>query len=172
MNIRTLLSGLLLAGILGGPWGFAQDDEVSRLKERIIEIQNYESVGFRKFIPSSQVKSYGSYVPLADNKIRQGDVIFFYFEPKNVFTKTAGGTYENHYTLDMTIQTEKQQVLYKKETILEVHDQSSSPRLDLHGYFKFTLEVIAPGKYLVKATIHDKLKGQSAEITWPFEVVK
>lgn len=172
MKVKELLFCLLIWGVVACSSAFAQEDAVSRLKEEIIDYQNRDPLGFRQFIACSKVMDYGSYVPLPDNKIKAGDVIFFYFEPQNVFTKREEGKYELWYTLDMAILTEKEQEIYKKENALEVHYTSSSPRLDLHGNIKFTFEVISSGKYIFKATIHDKLKGADAEATWPFQAVK
>lgn len=172
VGVRRLVSFLLFLAMVSSSWAFAQEDEVSRLKEEIIVLQNQSPLGFRTLVACSKIMDYGSYVPLADNKVKKGDVIFFYFEPQNVFTSIAEGKYEIWFTQDMIILTEKQQEVFKKEAALEIHYQSSSPRLDLYGTNQLTLVELPPGKYLFKAILHDKLKGEEAEATWPFEVVK
>ncbi|MBW1996747.1 MAG: hypothetical protein JRJ29_02150 [Deltaproteobacteria bacterium] len=163
----------MVFGIVACPFALAQEgDEVSRRKEEIIDLQNIGPLGFRNLVACSKVMDYGSYVPLPDNKVKAGDVIFFYFEPQNVFTRRAEEKYEIWFTQDMIILTGEQQEIFKKANVLEIHYQSSSPRLDLYGINQLTLTNLPPGKYLFKAIIYDKLKGEEASATWPFEVVK
>ena len=169
--MRVLLC-LLVAGLILGTPVFAQDTDVSLLKERIINLQNMYPLGIRTLVACSKVTDYGSYEPLSDNKVKVGDVIFFYFEPENPSTKKAQGQYEIWFTQDMYVFNEQQQVIYSKENILEVHYQTSSPRLDVFGVNQLTLTDIPQGKYLFKAVLHDKIKGENASATWAFEVVK
>ena len=65
-----------------------------------------------------------------------------------------------------------EQEIFKKETASEVHYQSNEPRVDIYGINQLTLIEIPPGKYTFKAILHDKVKGEAAEATWPFEVVR
>ena len=62
--------------------------------------------------------------------------------------------------------------MFKKEKALEIHYQTSSPRLDIYGVNQLTLAEIPPGKYLFKAILHDVIKGEVASATWAFEVTK
>lgn len=163
---------LFVLGMVTGSGAWLQADEVLRLKEEIIDLQNVGSLGFRNLIACSKVVDYGSYIPLTDNKVKAGDIIFFYFEPQNVTTRRAEGEYEIWFTQDMIILTGKQREVFKKEKALEVRHKSSSPRLDLYGINQLTLVDLPPGKYVFKAILHDKLKDERAEATWPFEVAK
>ncbi|HEX9950088.1 MAG TPA: hypothetical protein VGB29_08010, partial [Thermodesulfobacteriota bacterium] len=98
--------------------------------------------------------------------------IFFYFEPQNPSTKKAGGQYEIWLTQDMIVLNAKKQEVIKKENAVEIHYQTSAPRLDIYGVDQLTLEKISPGQYIFKAILHDKIKGESASATWAFEVIK
>jgi len=172
LKVKRLIFYLLL-GVLVGGGVFAQDDEILRLKEQIIDLQNMGTLGFRNLVACSKVMDYGSFEPLSDNKVKVGDVIFFYFEPQNVFTRRAEGKYEIWLTEDMIILTaDQRKEIFKKEKALEIHYQSSSPRLDLYGINQLTLISLPPGKYIFKAILHDQLKGEEASATWPFEVTK
>jgi hypothetical protein len=172
MKVKGLLFGLLAWGIMACPLALAQDTDVSLLKERIINMQNTYPLGIRILVACSQVTDYGSYDPLPDNKVKAGDVIFFYFEPQNPSTKKTGGKYEIWLTQDMLVLTAQQQEVFKKENAVEIHYQTTVPRLDIFGADKLTLDKISPGRYIFKAILHDKIKGEDASATWAFEVVK
>jgi len=172
MNAKRLLVFLLLSGIVACPIVHAQETDVSALKERIINLQNMYPLGIRTLIACSKVTDYGSYEPLPDNTLKTGDIIFFYFEPQNPSINKGEGKYEVWLTQDMVVLTEQQQEIFKKENAVEIHYQTSSPRLDLYGVNQLTLAEVPPGKYIFKAILHDKIKGEEASATWDFEVVK
>ena len=172
MRVQRLFFGLLLLGISICPFVLAQETDVTLLKERIINLQNQYPLGIRTLVACSTVTGYGSYEPLSDNKIKAGDVIFFYFEPQNPSTNTGEGTYEIWLTQDVFILTEQQQEVFKKENAFEIHHQTSSPQLDIYGVNQLTLAELQPGKYLFKMIVHDKIKGEEASATWAFEVIQ
>jgi len=151
---------------------FAQETDVSLLKERIINLQNQNPLGIRTLVACSTVTDYGFYEPLPDNKVKAGDVVYFYLEPQNPSTNKAKGKYEIWLTQDMVVLTEQQQEVFKKENAVEIHYQTSSPRLDIYGVNQLTLAEVQPGKYLFKVILHDKIKGEEASATWAFEVIQ
>jgi len=172
MKAKELLLCLLVWGVMSCPVAMAQDTDVSLLKERIINIQSIYPLGIRTLVACSKVTDYGSYDRLPDNKVKAGDVIFFYFEPQNPSTKKAGGRYEIWLTEDMIVLTAEQQEVFKKENAVEMHYQTSAPRLDIYGVDQLTLDKIPPGRYIFKAVLHDKIKGEEVSVRWAFEVVK
>ena len=172
MRVARILCCLLLLGIVTCSFAFAQETDVSLLKERIIKLQNQYPLGIRTLVACSTVTDYGSYEPLPDNKVKSGDVIFFYVEPQNPSTNKAEGTYEIWLTHDMFVLTEQQEEVFKKENAFEIHEQTSSPRLDIFGVNQLTLAEIPPGKYLFEVILHDRIKGEEASATWAFEVIE
>jgi hypothetical protein len=72
----------------------------------------------------------------------------------------------------MIVLTAQQQEVFKKENAVEIHYQTSVPRLDIYGVDQLTLDKIPPGRYIFKAILHDKIKGEAASATWAFEVIK
>jgi hypothetical protein len=172
MKIKGVLFCLLVWAMMACPAALAQDTEVTLLKERIINLQNTYPLGIRTLIACSKVTDYGSYDPLSDNRVKSGDVVFFYFEPQNPSTKKAGGKYEIWLTADMIVLTAQQQEVFKKENAVEIHYQTTSPRLDIYGVNQLTFDNISPGRYIFKALLHDKIKGEEASATWAFVVTK
>jgi hypothetical protein len=172
MKTKGLLFALLSWGMMAGSVALAQDTDVSLLRERIINIQNMYPLGIRTLIACTKVTDYGSYDPLPNNRVKAGDVIFLYFEPQNPSTKKEAGKYEIWLTQDMIVLTAQQQEVFKKENAVEIHYQTSAPRLDIFGVNQLTLDKISPGRYIFKAILHDKIKGESASASWAFEVIK
>jgi len=171
--MKRLCILFVIVAVIGGSWVLAQQaDDVTLLKEKILDFQNGDPLGIRLFTACTEVRDFGSYIARPDNRIREGDTVVFYFEPKNLFTKREGGSYGIAYTADIVILAENGQEVYAQKDAVSVQESFASPRLDLYGTFKFTFERIVPGKYVVKTVLHDKYKGQTAEAIWPFDVVK
>ena len=87
-------------------------------------------------------------------------------------TNQAEGTYEIWLTQDAFVLTEQGQEVFKQENVFEIHDKTSSPRLDIFGVSQLTLGEVQPGKYLYKVILHDHIKGEEASATWAFEVIQ
>jgi hypothetical protein len=172
MGAKRLFFCLLLGGMVVCPIVHAQETDVSALKEKILNLQNMYPLGIRTLVPCSTVTDYESYDPLSDNEVKAGDVIFFYFEPQNPSTNKGEGTYEIWLILDAVVLSEQQQEVFKKENAVEMHYQTSSPRLDIFGVYQLTFAEVPPGNYIFKAILHDKIKGESASATWAFKVIK
>jgi len=169
--VRIQLLFLFVIGIIVTSGVFAQETDVSLLKEKILQLQNFNPLGIRTLVACSKVTDYGSYEPLPDNRVKAGDVIFFYFEPQNPSTNKTGDKYEIWLSEDMMVFSEKQQEVFKKENTLDIHYKTSVPRLDIYGVNQLTLTAISPGKYQFQMILYDKIKGERATATWAFEVV-
>jgi hypothetical protein len=172
MRVLRLAAYLILLMLVTNPFAFAQETDVTLLKERIINLQNLYPLGISTLTACSTVTGYGSYEPLPDNKVKSGDVIFFYFEPQNPATNKTEGTYEIWLTHDIFVFTEQQREVFKQENAFEIHSQTSSPLLDIYCANKLTLAEVQAGKYLVKVILHDKIKGEDASAMWAFEVIE
>ena len=169
---RLSISLIFLLMLVTSPFAFAQETDVTLLKERIINLQNQYPLGIGTLVACSTVTGYGSYEPLPNNKVQAGDVIVFYIEPQNPSTNKEGETYEIWLTQDVIILTEQQEEVFKQENAFEIHDRTSSPRLDIYGVYQLTLAEIQPGKYLYKVILHDNIKGEEASATWAFAVTQ
>jgi hypothetical protein len=144
---------LVAAGLV-----FGQADDVLKLKEKIIELQNKGELGFRNFTICSNIIGFGSYVPVAAPAFKAGDQILFYYEPLNVFTGRREGLYEIWYTQDMIVLDAKGNTLLNKADALDFHYTSKTPVLDLYATNSLDVSGLAPGKYQFKAVLKDKLR--------------
>lgn len=145
-------------------------DEILKLKEKIIEIQNKGELGFRYFTLCSNIISFASYVPLLEPVVEKNGTLLIYYEPVNIFTNKKNGLYEIWYTQDMALFTDKDKLIIQKEDALNFHYTTRSPVMDLYATNSINLTGLAPGKYKFKATLKDKLKGKKAEKMVEFEV--
>lgn len=98
---KIFAMGLALA--FAGGLAFGQADEILKLKEKIIELQNKGELGFRNFNLCSNILGFGSYVPLPEPVIKKDEKLQLYYEPMNVFTSKREGLYEIWYTQDMVL---------------------------------------------------------------------
>lgn len=166
----TVLGMLYLLSV--NSQALAQDQEtVEALKDRIIDIQNEGTLGFKNFILCRNVGGFGEYVPYPDNKVKAGSEIYFYYEPVNVFTNRAQGNYQIWFTQDIIIQTLDGQAILNLPEKLKFRFQAHSPVMDLYAQNSVTLGQLPPGKYKFVAVLHDKLKKANARKAFIFEIV-
>lgn len=149
------LAFLAAAGLV-----FAQTDDILKLKEKIIELQNQGQLGMRNFAICSNIIGFGSYVPVAAPTFKAGDQILFYYEPVNVFTGRREGLYEIWYTQDMIVLDAKGAVLMEKVDAMDFHYTSKSPVLDLYVTGSLDLSSVSPGTYQYKVVLKDKLRNK------------
>jgi hypothetical protein len=146
-------------------------DEILKLKDKIVELQNKGSLGFRNFTLCKKIIGFGSYVPLTEPTVGKQSEILAYFEPINVTTVKKDGLYEIWYTGDMVLLKENGEVLQEWKDFLSFKYTSKSPVMDLFCKYSLDLEgALAPGKYQLKAVLKDKLGDKTAAIQAPFEV--
>ena len=148
-----------------------KDDEVIKLKEKIIDVQNEREPGFRNFLLCSNIVSFGQYVPAESNNVKAGSKLQFYYEPCNLYTNRKDNTYQIWYTQDMILSNDAGEEIYRKDNALNFNYQTLSPVLDVYAENSLDLGDLASGKYIYSAIIHDKLKNVSAEYKYEFEVI-
>jgi hypothetical protein len=162
------LSGLI---ILTASLSIAQDSEILKLKEKIIEIQNKGDLGFRNFSFCSSLVGFGSYVPLPGPALDKSGELLVYYEPVNIFTAKKEGLYELWYTQDMVLLDENGGVLKEWPNALDFHYTTRTPVMDLWAQNNITLGGQVPaGKYKFKAVLKDKLSGRTAVKIMDFEI--
>jgi hypothetical protein len=162
-----------LAGlaILVASVSMAQESDILKLKEKIIEIQNKGDLGFRNFAFCSTIVGFGSYVPLPSPALDKSGELLVYYEPVNVFTSKKEGLYEIWYTQDMVLLDEKEEVLQEWPNALDFHYTTRTPVMDVWAQNNITLGGQVPaGKYKFKAVLKDKLSGRTAVKIMAFEI--
>jgi len=164
-------SAVVLLVLAFGVWSMAQQDEILKLKEKIIELQNKGELGFRNFTLCSKILSFASYVPLEKSVIDKNGELLAYYEPINVFTNKNQGIYEIWFTQDMIVLDSKGAVIQEWKDILVYHQSTRLPALDVYAQNNVSLGgQLASGKYTFKAVLKDQLSGKTATKTAEFRV--
>lgn len=148
-----------------------QGQDVLKLKEQIIELQNNGNLGFQTFLLCSSIFTFASYVPLSEPIIGRTGTLLVYYEPLNIFTKKEDGIYEIWYTQDMILLNQDETVISEWPDILEFHHRTNTPVMDVFAQNSLDFDgSIPPGKYKFKAVLKDKLRGESVSKIINFEI--
>jgi len=94
-----------------------EEDEILKLKEKIMEIQNKGELGFRCFNLCSNIISFASYVPLPEPVIEKNGTLLVYYEPVNIFTSKKNGLYEIWYTQDMALYSAGDKLIIQRKML-------------------------------------------------------
>ncbi|MCP2604569.1 hypothetical protein NLC29_00235 [Candidatus Aminicenantes bacterium AH-873-B07] len=170
--MKRPFSGLIIFLFVLNIFGNTQYEEILKLKEKIIDLQNKGKLNFKDLTLCSKIISFGAYVPLQEPKIKRGGSLLVYYEPVNVFTNRKKGTYEIWYTQDLILLDSKKKVIFKKEDALNFHYTFTSPVMDLYATNSLELGNLPKGKYIYKIVLKDKLKDAIAVKEISFEIIE
>ncbi len=146
-------------------------ETVEQLKEKIIDKENAGKLGFRQFsLCTKAPDGYGQYEPAASNKVAAGTKLQFYYEPVNLSTRRADGTYQKWFTQDMIVRDGAGKELLRKEAALDFNYKTKTPVLDIYGTNSLSLGQLPAGKYEFEAVLHDQLSKQDARYVFKFEI--
>jgi len=166
--MKRLLFFILLISTLS--FSSAQTESVTDLKEKIIDLQNEGTLGFRNLTVCNNILGFGQYVPNRGNQVKPGSTLLVYYEPENVFTNRLHGTYQIYYTQDMILTDSEGSILYEGLELLNFNYQTTSPVLDVYATNSLNLGDLPAGTYQLKLVLHDQLKQENAEQTVTFEI--
>jgi len=149
---------------------YGQKDEILKLKEKIVELQNKGELGFRNFTLCSNIIGFASYVPLAEAVVKKGGELLIYYEPVNIYTGKREGLYEIWYTQDMVLMKMNGEVIQEWKDILNFHYTTKTPVMDLFATNSIELATLPAGQYKFQATIKDKLRNKQTSKTIEFRI--
>ena len=163
--ILTFVALMAFSGASG------QENEILKLKDQIIELQNNGKLGFQQFLLCSSIFTFASYIPLSEPVIGKTGTLLLYYEPHNIFTKKEDGMYEVWYTQDMVLLNQEGTVIQEWPDILEFHHRAGKPVMDVFAQNSLDFDgSIPPGKYKFKAVLKDKIRGESVVKIIDFEL--
>jgi len=136
------------------------DNEVAQLKQRIVELQNKGKLGFRKVVPCTAVEAFGVYSPLAPES--SVSKIMLYVEPMNFTTLVSGDRYIVDLAVDVFVYAPSGKLIVGKQNVLKINRVSRSPVIDLYYKVEMNLAKHTGQDFVIKTSLHDKLKNQSA----------
>ncbi|MBI4962094.1 MAG: hypothetical protein HY913_02345 [Desulfomonile tiedjei] len=155
-------------GQSGSPTTKDSPDEVRILREKIIELQNKGRLGFRKVELCSSVEGFGVYSPLEQGQ--QASRIVLYFEPSNFSTLISEGRYVVDLTVDLSIFDAAGKLIAGKENVLKINRVSRSPVIDLYYKMEINLKKPMQQHFVIKTTLHDKIKNQAVSASYKVDV--
>lgn len=135
-------------------------EEISSLKEKILDIQNKSALGFGKVIPCKSVEAYGVYSPLEAGQ--PGSKVVFYFEPVNYGVLKGDGRYIIDCSVDLFILDPTGKVIAGNENIRKINKISLSPILDFYLTVELNLaRTLKQKAFIVKMVLNDRIKNKS-----------
>jgi hypothetical protein len=143
-------------------------DEVTRLKEQIVEAQNRGKLGFRKVVACSSVERFGVYSPLQPGAPISRLVL--YFEPSNYSTLVTGDRHIIDCSVDLFVFNDKGKLIVGKKGILKMRRISRSPILDLFYKIRVDLKKSLRGDIVIKTVLHDNIKNDSVSANYRINV--
>jgi hypothetical protein len=168
--VLSVIMVVMLAGNVVGEEG--NYEEILRLKDQIVRIQNEGKLGMRNLNLCSKVITLGSYVPLPEAKIKGGKKYYIYYEPTNWFTKTEEGRYEFWFTQDAFLLDAKGEVLVERLGALSMHFNTTTPLLDIYVVNDLHITGAPPGRYTYKMVLRDEFKDETETKEVDFEIVE
>jgi hypothetical protein len=138
-------------------------DEVLKLKERILELQNKGKLGFRKIVACRSVEGFGAYSPIEPGQAV--DKVVFYCEPANVSTLNSGDRYIIDCSVDFLLMDSLGKVVSGKENALRINRVSRSPIMDLYFKVEMRLRKGLDQSVVIKTVLHDKIKNETVSVT-------
>lgn len=138
----------------------SDSEEISSLKEKILDIQNKSALGFGKVIPCKSVEAYGVYSPLEAGQ--PGSKVVFYFEPVNYGVLKGDGRYIIDCSVDLFILDPSGKVIAGNENIRKINKISRSPILDFYLTVELNLaKTLKQKAFIVKMVLNDRIKNKS-----------
>jgi len=166
-DISTLLARAAAANKGGDPAA-----TIKALEEALETARAAAPLTVKPFVLVTQpAKFYGDFAPRADAVFRGGEAQQYYMEPKNlVYPRTATGTYEPAFEVDLRILTAAGKELVSQDRFGSFRLPTRSVVQDLYLNLKVTLSGAPPGEYSVRFVVRDLNSKKTATVTQPITI--
>jgi len=142
---------------------------IKALEEALESVRVAAPLSVKPFVLVTRpAKFYGDLVPRADAVFGGGEAQQFYMEPKNlVYPRTAKGTYEPAFEVDLRILTAAGKILVSQDRFGSFRLPTKSAVQDLYLNLKVTLSGAPPGEYSVRFVVRDLNSKKTATVALP-----
>ena len=142
---------------------------IEALEQALEKLRVEAPLAVKPFLLVTQpAKFYGDYTPRANAVFQGGEPQQFYMEPKNlVYPRTAAGTYEPAFEVDLQILAAGGQVIVNKEKFGSFRLPTKSAVQDIFLNLKVTLSGAPPGEYKVQFVVRDVNSKKTATVAQP-----
>ena len=145
---------------------------IAALEQALEKVRAEAPLTVKPFVLVTQpAKFYGDYTPRANAVFEGGEAQQFYLEPKNlVYPRTAAGTYEPSFEVDLKILTAAGKAMASQERFGSFRFPTKSPVQDIFLNLKVTLSGAPAGEYSVQFVVRDLNSKKTATVTQPVSV--
>jgi hypothetical protein len=142
---------------------------IEALEEALQKVRIEAPLAVKPFLIVTQpAKYYGDYTPRANAVFRGGEPQHFYLEPKNlVYSRTAAGTYEPAFEVDLQILTAGGEVIAGQDKFGSFRLPTKSAVQDIFLNLKVTLSGAPPGEYKIRFLVRDVNSKKTVTVTQP-----
>ena len=142
---------------------------IKALEEALDTVRVVAPLTVKPFVLVTQpAKFYGDLAPRADAVFSGGEAQQSYLEPKNlVYPRTATGTYEPAFEVDLRILTAAGKVVVSQDRFGSFRLPTKSAVQDIVLNLKVTLSGAPPGEYSVRFIVRDLNSKKAVTVTPP-----
>jgi len=144
------------------------DAAIEALEQALESVRLEAPLTVKPFLVVAQpAKFYGDYTPRANAIFQGNEPQQFYLEPKNLVSRTAAGSYEPAFEVDLQILTADGKVVANQARFGTFRLPAKSAVHDIYMNLKVTLDGAPPGNYSVRFVVRDLNSKKTATVTQP-----
>ncbi|GLS86545.1 hypothetical protein GCM10010873_15190 [Cypionkella aquatica] len=132
------------------------------------------AIGIREAVLVTEpAAGIGIYNPRADEKYKVGTPILIYAEPFGYGYGSGGdGLYTIGFAVDLKVMTEAGEVLGEIPSVADMALTSRHKLREFQANLTYTLDGIAPGRYVLETTLRDKNSEKSGSFQNTIEIIE
>lgn len=116
---------------------------------------------------------YGIYNPRPNNQYKAGEPVYVYAEPFGFAYGSPGeGLSAIGFTVDLRVLSESGEVLAEMPALADLNLTSRYQNREFQANLTYTLSGVAPGKYVLETTLHDKNSAKTGTFQTTIEIVE
>ena len=188
INVAVLGMGLSLAApLMAGPVAdkaaeveaaMEAGDSAAALtgaSEIMAQVWDYTpELGIRQsLLVAEPAAGYGIYNPRPTNQYKSGEPVYVYAEPYGFAYGSPGeGLSAIGFSVDLRVLSETGEVLAEMPALADLNLTSRHQNREFQANLTYTLSGVAPGKYLLETTLHDKNSAKIGTFQNTIEIVE
>lgn len=116
---------------------------------------------------------YGIYNPRPSDQYKSGEPVYVYAEPFGfAYGSPDEGLSAIGFTVDLRVLSETGEVLAEMPALADLNLTSRYQNREFQANLTYTLSGVAPGKYLLETTLHDKNSAKTGTFQNTIEIVE
>ena len=124
----------------------------------------------RGVLVQEKAQGYGLYTPRGDAVYRTGQPILIYLEPAGYGFRQKNNAFQFGFAVDFAIRGVGGSILAAKKEFMNYGFTSRVPNMETFLGLSLELTGLPAGKYAVELTVHDRVSGEGAVVTFNIEI--